>query len=212
MKKFNLLAASALTLFVATPAFAQDTPAQDDTQSQGYQSANDIVVTATRRNETVQDVPLAVTAVPNSLLENAGVQVRHRRADHRRKRHARDRADLQHTLFRLVEPVDLRPDHLAQALRDLEGDLDDGPPQSPRAARALDKTTGHQVFQHGNHEKRVPFGVAVQQAHQFLVHSGRRFPLRQELFDLGFRERLEYDLLAEMPRDEITLERVERLG
>jgi outer membrane receptor protein involved in Fe transport len=74
MKKFNLLAASALTLFVATPAFAQDTPAQDDTQTEDYQSANDIVVTATRRNETVQTVPLAVTAVPNDLLENAGVQ------------------------------------------------------------------------------------------------------------------------------------------
>ena len=72
MKKFNLLAASALTLFIATPAFAQDTP--DDTQTEGYQSANDIVVTATRRNETVQTVPLAVTAVPNDLLENAGVQ------------------------------------------------------------------------------------------------------------------------------------------
>ncbi|MCW3848480.1 TonB-dependent receptor [Sphingomonas sp. LB-2] len=74
MKKFNLLAASALTLFVATPAFAQDTPPKDETNSQEYQSANDIVVTATRRNETVQTVPLAVTAVPNSLLENAGVQ------------------------------------------------------------------------------------------------------------------------------------------
>lgn len=71
MNKFNLLAASALTLFVATPAFAQDTA---DAGSQEYQSANDIVVTATRRNETVQDVPLAVTAVPSDLLENAGVQ------------------------------------------------------------------------------------------------------------------------------------------
>jgi len=74
MKKLNLLAASALTLFVATPAFAQDTPASDDTTTKDYQSANDIVVTATRRNETVQTVPLAITAVPADLLENAGVQ------------------------------------------------------------------------------------------------------------------------------------------
>ncbi len=73
MKKFHLLAASALSLIAATPAFAQDTPA-DETQTPAYQSDNDIVVTATRRNETVQDVPLAVTAVPNTLLENAGVQ------------------------------------------------------------------------------------------------------------------------------------------
>ncbi|MES2444523.1 MAG: TonB-dependent receptor [Pseudomonadota bacterium] len=79
MKKFNLLAATALTLIVATPAWAQDAPAQDEaastaTNDQNYDSANDIVVRATQRNETVQDVPIAVTAVPASLLEDAGVQ------------------------------------------------------------------------------------------------------------------------------------------
>ena len=73
MKKFNLLAASALSLIAATPAFAQDTPAPE-TNSQEYESANDIVVTATRRNETVQTVPLAITAVPSELLDNAGVK------------------------------------------------------------------------------------------------------------------------------------------
>jgi iron complex outermembrane recepter protein len=76
MKKLDLLAATALTLFLATPAFAQDSggPTTDDTGSQAYQSANDIVVTATRRNETVQEVPIAITAVGAELLENAGVQ------------------------------------------------------------------------------------------------------------------------------------------
>src|SRR5688500_15069429 len=76
MKKLDLLAATALGLLLATPAFAQDTattaPA-DDTQTQEYQSANDIVVTATRRNETVQDVPIAITAIGPELLQNAGV-------------------------------------------------------------------------------------------------------------------------------------------
>ncbi len=73
MKKLELLAATALTLFLATPAFAQETPPADDTSSQEYQSANDIVVTATRRNETVQDVPIAITAIGPELLQNAGV-------------------------------------------------------------------------------------------------------------------------------------------
>ncbi|NML04483.1 TonB-dependent receptor [Sphingomonas sp. G-3-2-10] len=74
MKKFELLAASALTIFLATPAMAQDAPPAEDSTSQDYQSANDIVVRATQRNETVQTVPIAVTAVGAELLQNAGVQ------------------------------------------------------------------------------------------------------------------------------------------
>ncbi|MDF7774389.1 TonB-dependent receptor [Sphingomonas sp. AOB5] len=74
MKKYQLLAASALTVFLATPAMAQDAAPQEDAASQDYQSANDIVVRATQRNETVQTVPIAVTAVGAELLENAGVQ------------------------------------------------------------------------------------------------------------------------------------------
>ncbi|WP_326524652.1 TonB-dependent receptor [Sphingomonas sp.] len=77
MKKFELLAASALALAVAVPATAQTAPATPPADAQAdtdYQSANDIVVTATRRNETIQSVPVAITAVSKELLENANVQ------------------------------------------------------------------------------------------------------------------------------------------
>lgn len=77
MRKLELLAATALSLLVASPAFAQDTPpAQADgtAAADEIQGGNDIVVTATRRNETVQEVPVAITAVGSELLTNAGVR------------------------------------------------------------------------------------------------------------------------------------------
>ncbi len=86
MMKARLLAATALALLPAVPAMAQTTQSSDraasdatgaasvdQTHTDDSQSANDIVITATRRNETVQDVPIAVTAVGSELLDNAGV-------------------------------------------------------------------------------------------------------------------------------------------
>ncbi|WP_066664114.1 MULTISPECIES: TonB-dependent receptor [unclassified Sphingomonas] len=72
MRTLQLFSASALALIAATPAIAQDTsaPAAQEEEASG----NEVVITATRRNETVQDVPIAVTAVPATLLANAGVE------------------------------------------------------------------------------------------------------------------------------------------
>ena len=72
MRTLQLFSASALALIAATPAIAQDTatPAAQEEEASG----NEVVITATRRNETVQDVPIAVTAVPAALLENAGIE------------------------------------------------------------------------------------------------------------------------------------------
>lgn len=78
MKKIELLAATALSLFVATPAFAQDTPAAGGApatagQDDDYDAGNELIVTATRRSDTVQNVPIAITALGPQLLEKAGV-------------------------------------------------------------------------------------------------------------------------------------------
>ncbi|NCP14768.1 MAG: TonB-dependent receptor [Sphingomonadales bacterium] len=60
------MACSALT----TPAFAQDSEA--DTQPT-IRDDNVIIVTATRRAQDVQDIPLAVTAISPEQLDNQGV-------------------------------------------------------------------------------------------------------------------------------------------
>ncbi|QGZ93694.1 TonB-dependent receptor [Terricaulis silvestris] len=59
------------SLFMATApaAFAQDTPAAQADDG----TVDDIIVTAQRRSERLQDVPIAVTPVTAELLENAGV-------------------------------------------------------------------------------------------------------------------------------------------
>ncbi len=56
--------------FLAAPAFAQEAPAGD---SEGVVDDNVIIVTATKRAQDVQDIPLAVTAVSPEQLESQGV-------------------------------------------------------------------------------------------------------------------------------------------
>ena len=80
-----LLSAAFITLSV--PAYAQDTTPQPatpaeaptdaanvDTASQQAEGADDdaIVITATRRNEALSDVPMAVSAVTADQLEKTG--------------------------------------------------------------------------------------------------------------------------------------------
>jgi iron complex outermembrane receptor protein len=67
MKKLDLLAASAIALVLATPAAAQvAAPPTEDLTETGIE---DIVVTAQRQSERLQDVPIAVSAFSAEALE-----------------------------------------------------------------------------------------------------------------------------------------------
>ncbi len=77
MKTFNrFLMAALCTSAMTAPAFAQD---QDEAQQADTYDENVIIVTATRRAQDVQAIPLAVTAVspvpvsrfPNLSMSNA---------------------------------------------------------------------------------------------------------------------------------------------
>ncbi len=72
MKKLNLLGATALTLLMVSPAFAQTAAAPQDAEE--VVDTGDIIVTATLRSENLQDIPIAVTAFNTETLEKAGVR------------------------------------------------------------------------------------------------------------------------------------------
>jgi iron complex outermembrane recepter protein len=70
MLKSPWLFASAALFAVATPAFAQD--AQPQAEEAAAPEAGEIIVTATRRAESVSDVPIAISAVSGESLANTG--------------------------------------------------------------------------------------------------------------------------------------------
>ncbi|MEL7218497.1 MAG: TonB-dependent receptor plug domain-containing protein, partial [Pseudomonadota bacterium] len=60
------MATSAVSLFAA-PAFAQDTEEEEE-----IQSGNVIVVTATKRDSTIQDVPFSINAQTQEDIQRSG--------------------------------------------------------------------------------------------------------------------------------------------
>ncbi|WP_066553323.1 TonB-dependent receptor [Croceicoccus bisphenolivorans] len=69
--KFALLMGTAVTAFAVQPAFAQDeAPATTQAQTGGL---SEIVVTARKREESVQDVPVAVTAMSEEMIQNRDI-------------------------------------------------------------------------------------------------------------------------------------------
>ena len=72
LAKKLMLACTASCALVATPALAQSAGQPDDVSQAS--EVDDVIVTAQRRDERLQDVPIAVTAVNAEQLQAAGVE------------------------------------------------------------------------------------------------------------------------------------------
>ena len=70
----GLMAASATWILCTVPAVAQTVPAdQDAASAASSDQLGEIIVTAQRRNERLQDVPISVSAVSAEGLANKGI-------------------------------------------------------------------------------------------------------------------------------------------
>ncbi len=85
MKKYELLAASAIAMLYAVPSFAQtgvttappvpqDRPAAPLVQADTTSNNDDIIVTATKRERTLLDTPVAVSVTSGATIEQAQIR------------------------------------------------------------------------------------------------------------------------------------------
>lgn len=72
MRKLHLISATALAMSLSMPAFAQDTPQADDEDA--AEEDVGIIVTAQRRSESLQDVPIAVSAFDEEALARQQIE------------------------------------------------------------------------------------------------------------------------------------------
>ncbi len=68
------LGVATVTQVFAAESVAVDVPADDSTRSRGAGELEEILVTATRRSVNLQDVPIAITALTGTTLEQLNVQ------------------------------------------------------------------------------------------------------------------------------------------
>ena len=73
--RFSLLAGAAIFAITApSAAFAQDAEDGDDTELEAPSGGNQIIVTASKREQTLQETPIAVSVTSGETLENAQIR------------------------------------------------------------------------------------------------------------------------------------------
>jgi len=73
-KLLSLAVAAALGSMVVMPVLAQDAAPADASQEEDATTLSALIVTAQKREEVMQDVPISITALPEQLLLDTGVR------------------------------------------------------------------------------------------------------------------------------------------
>jgi iron complex outermembrane recepter protein len=73
MKKLDLLGATALALFISTPALARTAPAEPQADDADVE-AEEIIVTASKREQTLQDTPISVAVASKQQIEQSQIR------------------------------------------------------------------------------------------------------------------------------------------
>jgi iron complex outermembrane recepter protein len=73
MRKIHLVSTSLLALSAAHPAYAQVAPKAPAAEAEAPE-ADDIIVTATKREQTLQDIPISVSVTSNETIEKAQIR------------------------------------------------------------------------------------------------------------------------------------------
>ena len=69
----HVASALAIASTLSTHAFAQDAPGAPAAEAEPEETGNVIIVTALKRTDDIQDVPLSITAITGDVLEQSGV-------------------------------------------------------------------------------------------------------------------------------------------
>ncbi|MBA3878131.1 MAG: TonB-dependent receptor [Sphingobium sp.] len=74
MTKFDLLAATAIAVLATSPAMAQTAPAPAPAAQEEAPVADDVVVTATKRETTLLDTPISVSVTTGATIQEAQIR------------------------------------------------------------------------------------------------------------------------------------------
>ena len=74
MKKFDLLGATALAMFFANPALAQTAATEAPQADDASVESDEIIVTASKREQTLQDTPISVAVASKQQIEQSQIR------------------------------------------------------------------------------------------------------------------------------------------